>query len=150
MKFEYEINTVISRESLWSVLVDVPNVAQCIPGVEEVQAIGDGTFRGKMRIRFGPVGINLSGTLSVQQDQNEGRLKIHGQAQDRRVGGGVRSTIEIIITEPATGVTGLRVSADILFTGRLAELGQAIIKRKADSLLKEFAENLQKTVTQDN
>ena len=150
MKFEHEIATEVSRDSLWSVLIDVPRVARCIPGVEEVKAIGDGTYCGTMRIRLGPVGVNLEGTLQVQQDEKQGRFRILAQAQDRRVGGGVQSTIETAITEPTLGLAGLRVSADVQFMGRLAHLGQAIIKRKADSIVKEFAENLKESVAQGN
>jgi len=37
--------------------------------------------------------------------------------------------------------------ADVQFSGRLAELGQPLIKRKADSFVQEFAQNLRKALS---
>ena len=37
----------------------------------------------------------------------------------------------------------MQATADLQFSGRLGELGQPLIRRKADAMLEEFTENLQ-------
>ena len=45
-------------------------------------------------------------------------------------------------TRTASGVTG----ADVSFSGRLGQLGQPLIKKKADDMVQEFAEGLKRAV----
>ena len=39
--------------------------------------------------------------------------------------------------------------ADVQFSGRLAELGQPLIKKKADAFVAEFTQNLQKAIAKE-
>jgi len=42
--------------------------------------------------------------------------------------------------------TEVSVTADVQFSGALAGLGQPLIKKKADAMVHEFAENLRKAI----
>ena len=64
-------------------------------------------------------------------------------AQDPKIGGGVLSTIEITISQVQPTTTHITVNADIQFSGRMGQLGQAIIRKRADSMVNEFTQNLQ-------
>ena len=68
---------------------------------------------------------------------------MQAQAQDRKVGGGVRAIVEATLTGDEQGRTHLDVASDVQPLGRLAGLVQPIMKQKADSLLQEFVKNLQ-------
>lgn len=146
MKFEHQVTIDAPREVLWSLLADVPRAARLLPGVEQVESLEDGTYRGTMRIRLGPMGFSFSGTAEVVHNEEEGRWTMNAQAQDRRVGGGVRAIIDASLTEPSAGVTDLHVSADVQFMGRLGQMGQPLIRRKADSIIQEFADGLKRAV----
>ena len=146
MKFERRLDIPASRESLWAILGDFPQAARCLPGVEDILDLGDGKYEGTMRIRVGPVGLRLTGTVDVHQDETSGRWNMQARAQDKRVGGGVRAIIEAVLSEQAPSESELWVSADIQFMGRLGEMGQPLIKRKAETAINEFAENLKQAV----
>lgn len=147
MRFEHEIEPGASREALWNLLRDFKSVVQCLPGVESVEEVDATTYQGSMRVRVGPMGLTLSGTVELDHDESRGLWKMAVQARDRRVGGGARATIETAITGDERGTVGLRVSSDVQLMGRLGELGQPLIRRKADSMFKEFAENLKALVS---
>ena len=148
MKFEHHVSAMVPKEMLWALLSDFQKAARCLPGVEEVRQADDNSYQGTMRIRIGPIGLNLSGTVELEQDEVEGLWRMRAQARDGKTGGGVRAIIEAILTEPKPGSSDLRISADVQFMGRLGELGQPLIKRKANTILQEFAENLKKAVTE--
>jgi carbon monoxide dehydrogenase subunit G len=42
--------------------------------------------------------------------------------------------------------TEVEIIADVVFAGRLAEMGQPLIKRTADSFVGEFTQNLRKAI----
>ena len=85
--------------------------------------------------------------MEVDQDREAGTWRLKAQADDRRIGGGVASTVETVISEQAPGQTQMRVGADVQFSGRLGQLGQPLIKKKADDMVQEFAEGLKRAVS---
>ena len=147
MNFEHKIDIDAAREQIWAVLSDFPRAASLIPDVSDVAELDDGSYKGTMRVRIGPIGLNLAGTVEVEQDESQGRWNMRATATDRRVGGGVRASIEVVLIEGDGDKSELNVKADLQFMGRLGELGQPLIKRKADSTIESFAENLKLAVS---
>ena len=146
MKFTYDVIVEAPQDRVWAILSDVPQAASLLPGVEAVEQQPDGSYTGTVRVRVGPIGINLAGRMEVDQDRAAGTWRLKAQADDRRIGGGVASTVETVVSEPAPGRTQMSVSADVQFSGRLGQLGQPLIKKKADDMVQEFAEGLKRAV----
>ena len=139
-------NTCVVPASLpetWDFLMDVPASAKCVPGVAEVAPDGDGCFRGTLKAKVGPMGITLSGTVTVQeQAPDSGRARFLVEASDRRLGGGVKTEMLVHVSAAPDGGTELAIDTDTTFMGRLGELGQPVIRRKAQATIEEFARNL--------
>ena len=146
MKFSYDVTVDAPQDRVWAILSDVVQAASLLPGVEAVEQQPDGSYTGTVRLRVGPIGINLAGRMEVDQDREAGTWRLKAQADDRRIGGGVASTVETVISEPAPGQTQMRVGADVQFSGRLGQLGQPLIKKKADDMVQAFAEGLKRAV----
>ncbi|HAA94164.1 MAG TPA: hypothetical protein DCE26_00535, partial [Dehalococcoidia bacterium] len=66
------------------------------------------------------------------------------EANDRRVGGGVKTDMTMRLTAQSATETELEIISDTTFMGRLGELGQPLIRRKARNTLEEFGKNLVK------
>ncbi|MBI2170645.1 MAG: SRPBCC family protein [Chloroflexi bacterium] len=147
MKFEHQFTVPAPRAALWAALQDFPRVASCIPGAEEVRPGEHGDYQGSLRVTIGPMGVTLTGSVTVAQEEAAGLWRMTAQAQDRKVGGGARAIIEAALVEVDSRQTALKITADVQLMGRLGELGQPLIKRKADAIFKEFGENLAKLVS---
>ena len=127
----------------WDFLIDVASAARCVPGVVDVAPEGDGRYRGTLRAKVGPMSITLSGSVAVQEQEPEsGRARFLVEASDRRVGGGVKTDMLMQLTAMSATETELTIETDTTFMGRLGELGQPLIRRKAQSTIEEFARNL--------
>lgn len=127
----------------WEFLMDVANSAKCVPGVTDVAPEGGGRYRGALRAKVGPMSITLSGTVTVQErEPDSGRARFLVEASDRRVGGGVKTEMRMELTAKSPTETELTIETDTTFIGRLGELGQPVIRRKAQSTIEEFARNL--------
>ena len=128
----------------WDFLVDVERAARCVPGVVEVAPEGESRYRGTLRARVGPMGITLAGTVTIEeQDPESSRARFLVEASDRRVGGGVRTTMVMQLTASSEDKTEVCIETDTTFMGRLGELGQPVIRRKAQATIEEFARNLE-------
>lgn len=142
MNFEHRLIIEAPRDAVWAVLSDFPRAASLMPDVGEVRRSEDGGYEGTMRVRVGPIGLNLSGTIQVDQDDDQGQWSMKAGAQDRRVGGGVQAQIDVKLVELSPKTSELTVKADFQLLGRLGQLGQPLIKRQAELTIRQFAENL--------
>ena len=112
-----------------------------MPGVEGLTAQGDDAYTANMRVKVGPVALTLEGQVKLlDRDGAAHRLVMDLQGRERRVGGTAKGTVILLLTEDAPNQTVLSVDADYQILGRLGELGQPIVRRKAESTFREFAE----------
>ena len=145
MKLEIRSVVPASRDATWALVMDIPKAAACIPGIKDVTPDGEGRYQATLQARVGPMGMTLSGTITVlSQDAEAGEAHFLVEANDRRVGGGVKTNMSMKITAKSADETELEIIADTTFMGRLGELGQPIIRRKARNTLEEFSKNLSK------
>lgn len=142
MKFEQIIEIPKPKIDIDKTLADIPTVALFIPGVEEVRELEDGSFEGELRVKVGPMSIFLNGKVDVEQNEQTDEWMLRAKAQDKRIGGGVSSTIVVKVKQLDSGSTELAIASDVQLIGRLGELGQPLIKRKAAAMINGFAENL--------
>ena len=132
----------LEPEALWDFLMDVPRVAHCVPGVESVEAGASGGYTGSLRVQVGPIRLVLHGTMTVEeQDRDAWRARMRAEANDRRVGGGIRARLGLTLAR-VEGGTRLHIETDVTILGKIGEFGQPVIKKKADALLEEFARNV--------
>ncbi len=143
MKLENRCLVPADVQRTWDLIMDIPRAAACVPGMEEVVQEKDGSYKASMRVRVGPMGLTLAGTLQVlEQDPSKGEARFLIEASDRRVGGAVRADLLIQLRSEEGNQTELVLNTDTTFIGRLGELGQPLIRRKANNTMEEFARNL--------
>ncbi len=145
MKFNQRAVIAVAREPLWDFLMDVPKVAQSLPGVEKVEQLDPDTYQGTLKIRVGPISINLQGKIIVEQrDRDNWRATLRADASDRLAAGAIRAKTSMELKDLSATETELLVDTDVSIMGKIGEFGQPIIRRKADAMLKEFVENIKK------
>lgn len=145
MRTEHVFRVAAPRERVWAFLMDIPAAGRLVPGVESLSATGGDAYRGALRVQVGPVRLALEGDVRViSRDDLAGTAAVRLDGHDRRLGGGVRADVALAATgsEP----TEVRVTSDVTILGRIGELGQPLIKRKVDSVMTEFAANLQRAL----
>lgn len=145
MKFNQRAVIAVAREPLWDFLMDVPKVAQSLPGVEKVEQLDPDTYQGTLKIRVGPISINLQGKIIVEQrDRDNWRATLRADASDRLAAGAIRAKTSMELKDLSATETELLVDTDVSIMGKIGEFGQPIIRKKADAMLKEFVENIKK------
>jgi len=147
VKFEHTVIIDAPSDAVWAILSDFPRAASLVPDAGELKQSDDGGYEGTMRLRVGPIGLNLSGTVHVEQDDDQGTWSIKAGARDSRIGGGFQAQIDASLKELSVETSELSVRADVQLMGRLGQLGQPLIKRKAESTIRQFAENLRAAVS---
>jgi carbon monoxide dehydrogenase subunit G len=147
MKFTHRATVAAPRDKVWERIMDVPAAARCVPGVASVRPSGADRYQGTLAVQVGPVRLVLDGDLAITaRDEEAGTASVRADAKDSRVGGAIRATMDLSLAEKAAE-TELQITTDLTVMGRLGDFGQAVIKRKADQLMRDFAECLARQVT---
>lgn len=149
MKFSQRAVIPVAREPLWQFLMDVPKVAESLPGVESVSRIDDTTYQGTLKVRVGPISLNLQGRIIVEErDRERWRASLRAEANDRMAAGAVKGKTNMELKEVSANETELLVETDVNILGKIGEFGQPIIRKKADQMLQQFVENMKRQLTQ--
>lgn len=149
MNFIHSCVVPVGREVLWDFLMDVPKVSQCVPGVQDVRAEGADVYAGTMKVKVGPVTLNLHGRIHISsQDPESGRATMSANADDKKIFGGLRSRMSMILSPVSTQETEFKVETDVTVFGKIGEFGQPIVRRKADAMMQEFAENVRRQLVE--
>jgi uncharacterized protein len=146
MRFEHKVTVDAPRQKVREFLDDFSKAAYCVPGLKDLKELGNDEFEGTIRVRIGPLGLNVGGHAKIERGAEDGNWRVKGDGRDRRVGASMTADVEAKLNELGPLQTEVEVIADVNFAGRLAEMGQPLIKRKADSFVGEFADNLRKAI----
>lgn len=142
MEFEFRSTLPAPVDTVWAALEDIESVALCIPGVVRVTREADDRYAGALRIKVGPIALELGGLVTVELlDADTRTLRFLGEAKDRRVPGQIKSRATLIVTEHPDG-SELYLHSDTHILGKLGEFGQPVVRKKTEQLLREFTENL--------
>ena len=147
MQFENRATVPASRQALWDFLMDVPSVGGCVPGVENIQELNSDLYQAIMKMRVGPIALKFDGKMSVvERDQDHWKAVMRAEGTDRGVGGAVKANIVMTLHEQGPDSTELIVNTDASVLGKLGEFGQPVMRKKADSIMQEFARNISQRV----
>ena len=148
MLIEHRITVPAPPERVWAFMMDIPAVSRCVPGVDGVARIDDTTYSGVMSVRVGPIQIRLDGrVILAERDEPARQARMELQAADKRVNGAVNAKMRMQLSSVAGGdKTDVQIHTDTNVMGKLGEFGQAVIRKKADRIVQEFANNLSAAV----
>jgi carbon monoxide dehydrogenase subunit G len=150
VKLEQSFEVAAPLERVWQALIDVEQVAPCLPGASVTGRNDDGSYTGSLTIKIGPTTAAYAGKLEMEQiDEGSYSAVMQAQGTDKRGQGGAKATISSKLTE-IDGGTKVDVVTDYHITGRLARFGRGgMIEDISERLLKEFAQSLQASLTSE-
>ena len=101
---------------IWDLIMDVPQTAFCVPGLEEIKPGEDGKFQATLKARVGPITLTFTGTIQMlEQDPELHLAKFLLLGSDRRVGGSFQTNMTVRLIHQGPNETQLDISADTMF-----------------------------------
>jgi len=141
MKFQGNILIARPVETVWQFLWDIEKIAGCIPGCEGVKAIKEREkYELKLKDSVGPIIVHLDLLADVKRVEPLKSIEIAMEGKDFKAGG-VRQTMALALT-PKGNETEIGFETDVNVFGRLGTLGYPFVKKKAESVIKEFGEKI--------
>jgi len=144
MKLEQSFEVAAPVEQVWNALIDVEQVAPCLPGAAVSGRNEDGSFNGTFSVKIGPTSASYAGKLLMEEiDEGARTATMQANGTDKRGQGSAKATIVSTVAPAGENRTRVDVSTDYHITGRLARFGRGgMIEDISERLLREFAERL--------
>ena len=151
MIIDQNVTIPAPAEKVWEFMMDVPAVSTCVPGVEEVAQVSPDVYKGILGVKVGPVGVRLEGRVTlVEQDRDNWTARMDVDATDRRIRGAVNAKAWMKLTPRDDGQTDVAIHTDASIFGKLGQFGQAVLRKKADQIMAEFAANMSRKLSDES
>ena len=141
MELQHSFSVPVDVDRAWAVLVDIEQVAPCMPGAALDTVDGD-EFTGSVKVRLGPIGITYKGKARfVEKDEVAHRAVIDAQGKDARGNGTASATVTATL-HPQDDGTRVEVNTDLAITGKPAQFGRGVMVDVGNKLIGQFADCL--------
>lgn len=128
-------------DEAWRVLLNVEEVAPCMPGATVESVEGDDII-GRVRVKLGPIALTYRGTVKfVERDEAAHRVVVCAAANETRGSGTASATITAVLRE-RDGRTAVTVTTDLNVTGKPAQFGRGVIADVSKNIVQQFATSL--------
>ena len=127
---------------VWEAILDPEVLSRTLPGCEDMAPVGDNQFRGKLKMKVGPVqGVFEGGVELLDLDPPNGyNLKMDGKGAPGFVNGNGSLRLE----DTEDGGTLLHYEIDARVGGRIAAVGQRLLDSSAKVLTRQGLQGLEK------
>jgi carbon monoxide dehydrogenase subunit G len=146
MRFEHEFYLSLPIDKAWAVVTDIERIAPCMPGAQLEEANGD-SYKGSVKVRVGPITTQYRGTaVIVEKDAAARRMVLDGKGADSFGQGNAAAAVVGLLHDEGER-TRVTLTTDLQISGKVAQLGQGVMKDVSAKLLKQFVTNLEKKLS---
>ncbi len=139
MQLENSFQVGAPPERVFAYLLDVNKVAGCVPGAELSEVVDPTTFKGKVKVKVGPITVGYNGTARIT-DRNDAERSATLSADGRETTGpgSARATATMRV-EPAEGGSLVKITTDYHVAGRVAQFGRGVMEDVSKRMVNEMA-----------
>ena len=142
MELEHTFTVPVGIDDAWHVLLDIRQVAPCMPGAALDSVDGD-DFTGIVKVKLGPIGLTYKGKASfIEKDEAAHRAVIDAHGRDARGNGTAAAKVTAVLTEEGPTSTRVDVVTDLDITGKPAQFGRGVMADVGNKLIGQFADCL--------
>jgi len=141
MKLQGTVTVNAPQERVWQVLIDPVQLCKVIPGCEQARQLDATHYEAvlSIKVQFMTIRSQAKGTLLEADAPRHLVGELVGEPTS--MAGAFRARVTIDLT-PVNDATSILYAMDLTLLGRLASLGEAMVRSTSQQLTRQFAENL--------
>ena len=139
MQLENSFSVSAPPDRVFAYLLDVNKVVGCVPGAELSEVVDTSTFKGKVKIKVGPITVAYSGTARiVDRDDGAHAAAIEAEGRETTGPGSARAKATMSVVADGAGST-VKIVTDYNVAGRVAQFGRGVMEDVSRRLVGEMA-----------
>lgn len=144
MRFEDKLTVRAPAGEVWDFLLDVNRFAACMPGVDQITQVDDRTFDGVITATVGPMSGKFQFRAHIVESNPPTELAARVEGTDSVTKSVLTADVGMTLNALGERETELQQRATVEIKGRLAILGDMVVRATASLLLDEFGKRLRK------
>lgn len=142
MQIENAFDVKAPPERVYNFLLDVNKVVGCVPGAELVEQVDPQTYKGKVKIKVGPVTVGYEGLARIAERDDAKRTAIlEADGRETTAPGSARSRSAISVVASNGGST-VHISTEFSVAGRAAQFGRGLMEDVSKRIVAQMADEI--------
>ena len=143
MQLENSFQVGASPDQVFAYLLDVNKVVGCVPGAELSEVVDPTTFKGKVKIKVGPITVAYSGTARISERNDADRqATLTAEGRETTGPGSARATAQMSVQTAGEGSL-VQIVTEYHVAGRVAQFGRGVMEDVSKRLIKDMANCIQ-------
>lgn len=134
---------------VWDFLLDAKAFAACVPGVEKVVQIDERTFEGVIQATVGPISGEFPFRAEIKDSKPPTELSALVHGTDSITRSTIDAELSLVLTALPADQTELGYKAVVNIKGRLAIIGDMVLRATAAVMLEEFKDRVRRNLESD-
>jgi uncharacterized protein len=144
MIFDGKIDLDVPVQKAWEFLIDINKFSTCLPGIDEVKQIDDKTFDGVISATVGPISGQFNFRSTILESRPPEQMVVQTVGTDSVTKSTVNADMTVDLHSISNTKSQMDYKADVKIKGRLAILGDMVLRATATLILQEFIRRLHK------
>jgi uncharacterized protein len=141
MQIENQFDVTASPDRVYAFLLDVNRVVTCMPGAELSEVVDPTTFKGKVRIKVGPITVSYNGTARISERDDVNRVAtLEAEGRETTGPGSARATARMSVAGDGDGASTVKLVTDFTVAGRIANFGRGVMEDVSKRLVSQMAD----------
>ena len=141
MQLENSFSVSAPPERVFAYLLDINKVVGCVPGAELSEVVDPTTFKGKVKVKVGPITVAYSGTARITDRDDAARsAAIEAEGRETTGPGSARAkALMKVDAEAEGGGSVVKITTDYSIAGRVAQFGRGVMEDVSRRIVNEMA-----------
>ena len=149
MQLENSFQVSAPPDKVFAYLLDINKVVGCVPGAELTEVVDESTFKGKVKVKVGPITVAYSGTARISDRNDAERLAtLSADGRETTGPGSARATAQMRV-QTAGEASLVTITTEYHVAGRVAQFGRGVMEDVSKRLIGEMARCIQANVETD-
>ena len=124
---------------VFAYLLDVNKIVGCVPGAELSEVVDPTTFKGKVKIKVGPITVAYSGTARIADRDDANRAAtLEADGRETTGPGSARAKARMTV-EPDGSGSIVKIVTDYSVAGRVANFGRGVMEDVSRRIVNDMA-----------
>ncbi len=139
MQLENSFQVSAPPEKVFAYLLDINKVVGCVPGAELSEVVDPTTFKGKVKVKVGPITVAYNGTARISdRDDAQRSASLSAEGRETTGQGTARATAHMSV-DPAEGGSLVKIVTEYHVAGRVAQFGRGVMEDVSKRMVNEMA-----------
>jgi carbon monoxide dehydrogenase subunit G len=149
MQLENSFPVSAPPDKVFAYLLDINKVVGCVPGAELTEVVDANTFKGKVKVKVGPITVAYSGTARIaERDESERMATLSAEGRETTGPGSARASAQMRV-QTAGENSLVTITTEYHVAGRVAQFGRGVMEDVSRRLIQEMAACIQANVEAD-